>query len=272
MENRQQNRKRTGLLVALALCCVLAVGGGVMAWFSARDEVGNVFTSGDGITDPEVQPKPDPNPDPDKPVNPDPDPNKPVDEDKEHLNGKIIETKWVPNSAITADSVISKNPNVGIGLNSKPAFVFVEIENKLGEGSYFILNKGWLPVIATQYEGAEGWASAHGDGTAVKDAAYSSGLFVYVGESKESEVENAMTLLTPKEVESTGKGGAYTGEVFSEVYTGGKFNISAEKKIDVKAYLVAESSAEEFIGADAVKKRKEIVGAAKAWMTSNNSK
>lgn len=272
MENRQQNRKRTGLLAALALCCILAVGGGVMAWFSAKDEVSNVFTSGDGITDPEVQPKPDPNPDPDKPVNPNPDPDTDVDPSKDHLNGKIIETKWNPNSAVTADSVISKNPNVGIGLNSKSAFVFVEVENKLGEGSYFILNKGWLPVSATKYNGAEGWASAHGNGAAVKDAAYSSGLFVYVGESKENEIANAMALLTPKEVESTGKGGAYTGEVFSEVYTGGKFNISADKKIDVKAYLVAESSTGEFAGADAAEKKKEIIDAAKAWMTSNDSK
>lgn len=242
-----------------------------MAWFSARDEVSNVFTEGTGITDPEVQPKPDPDPDPDKPVNPDPDPDKPVDGDNEYLSGKIIETKWVPDSAITADSIISKNPNIGIGKNSKPAYVFAEVENKLGEGAYFILNKGWLPVSATPYDGANGWASIHGDGSAVKNSAYKSGLFVYVGESKATDIKEAMSLLTPKVVDASDVGGAYTGELFSKVYTGTNFVISTDKTIDVKAYLAAESSAGEFSGADAEDKKVEIINAAKAWMTTNDN-
>ena len=265
MENRQQNRKRTGLLVALALCCILAVGGGVMAWFSAKDEVSNVFTSGGGITDPDHRPEVDPDPDPEKPVNPNPSPD-PGDEikpgDSDHLKGKIIETKWNPNSVITADSVVSKNPNVGIGKDSKDAYVFAEVENNLGEGTYFILNKGWLPVEATQYDGAKGWFVAHD--SKLQGAAYTSGLFVYVGDSKDQTPTEAMSLLSPQALGTTG---AYTGELFSKVYAGGTASIDGTPTMDVKAYLVAKSNDNDDIAsADA---KKEIVEAAKAWAEKN---
>ena len=233
-----------------------------MAWFSARDQVSNEFTSGNGITDPEVQPMPDPNPNPDKPVNPNPDPDKPVDGDKDYLSGKIIETKWVPESVIAADSVISKNPNVGIGKDSKAAYVFAEVENKLGQGTYFILNKGWLAVEALRYDGKDGWFVGHD--SKLQDRAYASGLFVYVGENEKQVPDEAMKLLEPQALGTTG---AYTGELFSKVYAGGAAIIDGTPTMDVKAYLVAKSNDKDDI--ETAEAKREIVEAAKAWRTNN---
>ncbi|MFR2950315.1 MAG: SipW-dependent-type signal peptide-containing protein [Collinsella intestinalis] len=50
MDSKQTGRKRTGLVVALALCCILAVGG-VYAWFSAQDSKTNTFVQGNGVTE-----------------------------------------------------------------------------------------------------------------------------------------------------------------------------------------------------------------------------
>ena len=60
---------------------ILAVGGGVLAWFSAQDSVTNTFVQGGGITDPDKEP------DPDNPTKPDPDGTADPD-------GFITETEW----------------------------------------------------------------------------------------------------------------------------------------------------------------------------------
>lgn len=247
MENRQQNRKRTGLLAALALCCILAVGGGVMAWFSAKGEVNNVFTSGGGITDPEKEP--DKN-----------DPEKPGVE--ENTDGKVEEDKWEPNSPITPGSSVPKNPNVGIGSTSASAYVFVEVENNVGDGTYFILNDNWMPVDvdAAKYDGAEGWVAVHENAQDVQNKAYSSGLFVYKKGAQEGTLPAAMMQLQPN---------SYTGEVFSKVFAGPSAVIADDGNVtmDVKAYLAAASSDTEDVTSDAAKN--EILAAAKAWAKTN---
>lgn len=248
MENRQQNRKRTGLLAALALCCILAVGGGVMAWFSAHDEVSNVFTNDGGITDPEKEP------DPNNPEIPGNTPN---------TDGKIEEDKWKPDSPITPGSSVAKNPNVGIGSASPDAYVFVEVENGLGDGTYFILNDNWMPVdnSATQYQGAQGWAGIHESDVTAQGSAYTGGLFVYIKGGTGTTLPEAMGQLKPN------GDCAYTGEVFSRVYAGPNAIISgATPKMDVKAFLAAGGEGEDVTSANS---RNEIIEAAKAW-TKNN--
>ena len=135
MNTSTQNtgRKRTTLTVVLIACLVLAVGAGVFAWFSAQDSKTNTFVQGDGVTEP--QKKPDPN-----------NPQQGGEEPNEALDKWLIETNWKDNSAIAADSIVAKNPNVGIGKDSKDAYVFLEVENNLGDGSYFVLGDNWAPV------------------------------------------------------------------------------------------------------------------------------
>ncbi len=240
MDSKQTGRKRTGLVVALALCCLLAVGG-VFAWFSAQDSKTNTFVQGDGVTEPEKKP----------------DPNKPQQggsDNNEALDKWLVETNWKDNSAIAADSIVAKNPNVGIGKDSKDAYVFLEIENNLGDGSYFVLGDNWAPVKgkADKFNGA-----TFPEGKA--DRCYKGGLFVYVGDSKGAD-ESAMAML----VHNAGND-VYTGEAFDKIYTtkGYKF---ASNTINVKAYLAA-ASADEDMTTQTVKD--EIIAKAKDWAQNN---
>lgn len=251
MEEKRTNRKRAGLLAALAMCCVLAVGAGVMAWFSAQTNVENVFTSGGNITDPEKEPNPT-------------DPEKPGAED--NTDGKIEEDKWEPNSPITPGASVPKNPNVGIGSDSPAAYVFVEVENKVGAGTYFILNDNWMSVdgSATQYTGEKGWAAIHEKDTQIQAKAYSSGLFVYKKGTAGTSLPNDMALLAPADGQCV-----YTGEVFSKVFAGQAAVIEqTNPTMNVKAYLAAGGENEDITTSEA---KAEILAAAKAWMTSNNN-
>ena len=252
MENRQQNRKRTGLLVALALCCILAVGGGVMAWFSTTTSKDNTFVQGGGITEPTEKPTPDPNPD----GSGDGDQNKPI----KPTEGNIIETEWVDKSGITPGSIVSKNPNIGIGKNSKNAYVFVEVENNVDNANtYFVLGDKWAPVTGeiTPFgfdKDVTIPSSKHG-------RCYTEGLFVYVGDSGKAD-ESGMAMLVAKEDISV-----YTGEVFDKVYANNKFQgVAGEKTITVKAYLAGASSITEDMGSQEIKD--EIVAKAIAWKNS----
>lgn len=250
MENRQQNRKRTGLLVALALCCILAVGGGVMAWFSAQDSKTNTFTKGEGITEPEMKPNPDTPTDPGK---------EPVDE----TDGNIVETEWNNNSPLTPGSIIPKNPNMGIGKNSKPAYVFAMVENNLPDSAYFVLGNGWKPVEGyfDEYAGPKNAAIEQSAET------YKNGLFVYVGDG------TGWQMLAPTPDTGEGAKDNYTGELFDKVYTNDTFDnnqINDQKNsIKVSAYFAAASVDSDYEDEgknqlnDEVKK--EIEANVKAW-------
>lgn len=220
MNTSTQNtgRKRTTLIVALVACLVLAVGAGVFSWFSAQDTKTNTFVAGDGITEPDKKP----------------DPGKPEgggdggDENTGADDHYIIETEWVDRSPIVPNSFVPKNPNVGIGAQSKPAYIFVDVKNSLGEGSYFVLGTNWEPVA----DKAEKYAGATFDASISKDRCYTSGLFVYVG----PDPSTTAALLTPK---GNGKD-VYTGEVFNRVYTNADFKkLEGDKTIEVKAFLAA---------------------------------
>lgn len=243
------SRKKSVLITALVACLVLAIGGGVFAWFSADDGVTNTFTSGTGIDEPDKKPDPE---------NPEQGGSTDVGENDQF----IIEDKWENNSQITPDSIVAKNPNVGIRQNSNPAYVFVEVENNLGDGAYFILNKNWVPVHeqADPFEGVNN--------------AYSSGLFMYIGSnmygnpaSTEADIA-AMKLLEP--ITTPEAKDAYTGEVFSKIYTTHDFKKLKDKAtIEVKAFLASKSSEKEDISTDSAKT--EIYKKAIAWKSSNNT-
>lgn len=251
MNTSTQNtgRKRTTLTVVLIACLVLAVGAGVFAWFSAQDAKTNTFIQGGGVTEPEKKPDPD---NPEQGGNED---NKPGDQ-------WIIETEWNDNSGITADSIVPKNPNVGIGKGSKDAYVFLEVENNLGANAYFVLGDNWAPVTgeATEYAGAYDPSIAQEK----QGRCYTSGLFVYVGSSKgTSEADMAML------VNSSDKD-KYTGEAFDKIYTNKDYVFEGGKNtINVKSYLAAASYEGEDMSTQEVKD--EIVAKAKAWVVSNNN-
>lgn len=241
-KTRSSNKKKAVLITALAACLVLAVGGGVLAWFSAQDSVTNTFVQGNGIKDPDKEP--DPN-----------DPTKPDADGSKDPDGFITETEWVDSSSITPNSIVDKNPNIGLGKDSASAYVFAEVENNLGEGTYFILGDNWMAVEATPYTGTEFAANL----TELQKArAYKSGLFVYTdGGTNGAAQLNAST---------------YTGELFRDVYINsayqwpGEDTPAANSNMLVKAYLVAKSNNNENLAA---KYETEILPAAKAWAAGN---
>lgn len=113
MENKK--KKRYGIIAALLLL-VLAAGVGTYAWLSATDFKTNEFTVG-SIDKPEVKPDPDqPNKPGDQPTNP-------------SVDGYLFETKWDPSKdhKMIPGSSMDKNPNVGIGKDSDPSYVFIYV-------------------------------------------------------------------------------------------------------------------------------------------------
>lgn len=255
MDSKQTGRKRTGLVVALALCCILAAGG-VFAWFSSTSTKTNTFTQGGGIEKPTEKPKPDPNPD----GSGDGDKGNTIDKPE----GNIIETEWVDNTGISPDSIVAKNPNIGIGKDSTNAYVFVEVENALDPANaYFVLGEKWAPVadLATSY-GLDKDATIP---TEKHSRCYTGGLFVYVGGNNAGDIANDMAMLQSKPNVSV-----YTGEVFDKIYTNKQFTPlgkDEQKAITVKAYLAGASNTTEDMSTAEVKG--EVLAKAKAWAKSN---
>lgn len=189
MENKK--KKRYGIIAALLLL-VLAAGVGTYAWLSATQTKVNEFTVG-SIDKPEVKP------DPDQPNKPGTDPTNPS------VDGYLFETNWTDKSKMIPGTEIKKNPNVGIGKDSDPSYVFIYVKNAivknedgaLAKTPYFSIGNGWRKVDG-DFTG-----KAETNGT---EGQYVSGLFVY------TNTTNAPAVLAP----SDGKA-AYTGELFSTV-------------------------------------------------------
>ena len=189
MENKK--KKRYGIIAALLLL-VLAAGVGTYAWLSATQTKVNEFTVG-SIDKPEVKP------DPDQPNKPGTNPTNPS------VDGYLFETNWTDKSKMIPGTEIKKNPNVGIGKDSDPSYVFIYVKNAivknedgaLAKTPYFSIGNGWRKVDGD----FTGKAETNGtEGQCV------SGLFVY------TNTTNAPAVLAP----SDGKA-AYTGELFSTV-------------------------------------------------------
>ena len=191
MENKK--KKRYGIVAALLLL-VLAAGVGTYAWLSATDFKKNEFTVG-SIDKPEVKPDPE---HPDKPGTVPTDPS---------VDGYLFENKWNPSEEhkMIPGSSMDKNPNVGIGKDSDPSYVFIYVKNAivneqagLGKTPYFTIENNWK-MVEGEFEG-----KAVTNGTANQ---YVSGLFVYTNNTGD-----------PAALEPADGKAAYTGELFSTVH------------------------------------------------------
>lgn len=224
-----------------------------MAWFSVTTEKTNTFIQGDGITEPDKKPDPI-----------DPETGQGESGEDNDLGDKwIIETEWVDNSAAVPNSIIAKNPNVGIGKTSKDAYVFVEIENGLGSNAYFVLGKNWAPVTGavTTYNLDKDVTIDQAD----YGRCYTEGLFVYVGPNSAANDESGMAELKHDAANLLDK---YTGEVFTKIYTNNDFSLNQSGTIEVKAFL-ASATAKEQEAENLEKTKKEILDKAKAWSKAN---
>lgn len=251
--NRSSNKKKTVLVTALVACLVLAVGGGVLAWFSATNGVSNTFTNGNGNIKPPTT----------DPVDPDGGGEEGGGGSK--TDGNFIEeTLWIPDSPITSDAIVDKNPNIGIAPGSSSCYVFAEVENTLdaassGSNSYFVLGDNWMPVAdsATQYTGAN-----------FNDHTYTSGLFVYKGSKNATE----MSLLQADADATNGKD-KYTGLLFADIITNHDFKFATNGKVNVRTWLAAGTpGADAGSGEDITtpEKQAEIIAAAKQWAKNND--
>ena len=136
MEAEVKRRKRRVVLVALAACLVVAGIGGTLAWFSAQSSLTNTFTVGN-IKPPTTDPNNPDNPDVPFPTDPDNDP---------RIDGNLYEPHWVKDSKIAPGASVAKDPYVGIGKDSNPAYTYVYVKNNLPDGAYFAIEQGWAPV------------------------------------------------------------------------------------------------------------------------------
>lgn len=216
MENKK--KKRYGIVAALLLL-VLAAGIGTYAWLSATQTKVNEFTVG-SIDKPEVKP------DPDHPDKPGTDPTNPS------VDGYLFETNWTNKSKMIPDTVINKNPNVGIGKDSDSSYVFIYVKNAivktdatdaLAKTPYFELNANWKPVAADQV-------------TTNADGKYVSGLFMYTAGNTDTPAKLAPT---PKTETAEAKA-AYTGELFSIVHIPAAMNstdVVTDPAMKVSCYI-----------------------------------
>lgn len=210
----EKNSKKKFLIGALAVLLVAICVGGTVAWLTAKNQLTNSFTVGN-IVPPTTD-------DEEKPL--------PADEDK--VDGNLYEPGWVDGSKIIPGTPITKDPMVGIGVGSEPAYVFLfvksattaEGQTEAAKAPYFTLNTGWDEMsghVATSQ-------SEDGNGK------YTSGLFVY-------GTEEAPKLLTVEDEKDTWT----TSSAFSNVTFPEDAQISdydAENaNIEVYSYVIAAS-------------------------------
>lgn len=135
----KKTNKKSILLLILALALAVAAIAGTVAWLTATDTETNTFTIGaidepkDGPTEPT---KPDVPNVPDEPDTYDP-----------STDGYIFEPYWKDEQEIAPGGDYAKDPYVGVGAGSEPAYIFVEVENSFkNDRVYFKLNEGWSAV------------------------------------------------------------------------------------------------------------------------------
>ncbi len=221
MEAETRQRKRRVVMVALAACLVVAGIGGTLAWFSAQSQLTNTFKVG-SITPPTTEPG-----DPDVEI-PKGDPN---------LSGNLYEPSWKNESKIGPGAYVPKDPYVGIGKDSEPAYVYIYVKNKFtsSEKPYFQMQSGWEAVQATQATAGAGY--------------YTEGLFVY-------GAANNPTKLDPGKAPDSKDAWTKT-PLFTHVLTSDGFT-SVAGGIEVYAYVAATSSEKDTID--------DLDAAAKAWV------
>ena len=208
---KTKSKKKSLVVLLLACLLVFATVLGTVAWLTATDVKVNTFTVGD-IDQPEVGPTDPDNPDLDDPVNP-------YDPDEDD---NIYEPGWPDDVTpeLVPGNVITKDPYVGIGAGSEPAYAYLYVDNAFGDLVYFEINEGWEAVD-----------SKHTALVMSGKTYYIGGLFKY------TEVLNP---------DADGDGSAEeawsTTPLFSEVIvaeeaTHDTLNAATDKTITLKAYL-----------------------------------
>lgn len=244
MEAEVKRRKRRVVLVALAACLVVAGIGGTLAWFSAQSQLTNTFTVGK-IDQPTTEPG--------NPETPIPDADK-----TDKLNGNLYEPHWVKDSAIAPNASVAKDPYVGIGKDSEPAYTYVYVKNNLPTGAYFMIEQGWAAVDAKTIAG--------------QSAQYTGGLFAYTGKdtagtgTADYDGGKGLALLEPTANTSGNKEDAWTTTpLFTHIETGDTYDTSTinstnstNNDIKVYAYVAAKSGTGD--------KPEDLNAAAKAWV------
>lgn len=231
MEDKKRRRK--GVVAAvLSLCLVLVAAAGVVAYLTSTSSLTNTFTVGEGITPPTTDPE-----NPEDPLDPDGD-------DKDKLSGNLYEKNWVPGTKIAAGQTnIAKDPQVGIGNDSEPCYVFIYVQNNTvtgnaaDTGAYFTIN------------GAK-WIAAKDGGcvptsSTVDSNAYVDGLFIYSTDQT-----------SPTKLEVIGDNDAWTGTLFDTVSIPEGATLASPPTIEVSCFLYAPTANET---AD------QALAAAKAW-------
>lgn len=122
-----KSKKRSILIVCLALALVAAAVLGTIAYMTAQDSKTNTFTVGSFNK-------------PTDPKNPD-----------QTLDSYLIEPNWVENSKLVPGGSVAKDPKVGIGAGSEDAYIYVYVDNKtLTDANKklvtFTLGDGWTAV------------------------------------------------------------------------------------------------------------------------------
>ena len=122
-----KSKKRSILIVCLALALVAAAVLGTIAYMTAQDSKTNTFTVGSF--------------------------NKPTDPNNhsQTLDSYLIEPSWEENSKLVPGGSVAKDPKVGIGAGSEDGYIYVYVDNKtLTEASKklvtFTLDKDWTAV------------------------------------------------------------------------------------------------------------------------------
>lgn len=157
----KKTNKKSILLLILALALAVAAIAGTVAWLTATDSETNTFTIG-AIDEPKEGPD-----EPEKPTAP----NTPDDPDEydPQEDGYIFEPYWKDEQEIAPGGDYAKDPYVGVGAGSEPAYIFVQVENSFENDSvYFKLNDGWT-AVAEQSKSI----------TIGEDTYYVSGIFAY---------------------------------------------------------------------------------------------
>ncbi len=146
-----KTKTKSIMTVCLAVALVAVAVLGTIAYMTATSSKTNTFTVGD-FDYPTVDPR--------------------DDSTQIDIAGYIYEPNWVDGSKLVPGNSVAKDPYVGIGKDSDPAYVYVYIENKVLKSDVtnkyvtFTLNEGWSAVAGKAVAGES-------EGT------YVSGLFKY---------------------------------------------------------------------------------------------
>ncbi len=178
-------KTRSMLSLCLAVVLVMSAVLGTIAYMTASSSKTNTFTVGSfnkPTTDPDDS------------------------SDLGDLEGFILEKKWDAEGAdhkLVPGQSLDKDPQVGIGVGSEAAYIYVLIQNNAGEGVTFELNDGWTAVQADQNE----------------DGSYKGGLFRY------------NDVLAPTTAD------AWTNTIFDQVSASATATISNPASMTVYAYI-----------------------------------